>query len=82
MLLEAILKHSQRAGLVDEANALEQVRHRVRQEYKMSWACFVNAIFLLIIVAKTNEMTMHCRRDYLVTKSNFVSNWVMVIVYG
>ena len=25
MLLEAILKHSQRAGLVDEANALEQV---------------------------------------------------------
>ena len=26
MLLEAILKHSQRAGLVEEANALEQVR--------------------------------------------------------
>merc|ERR1719458_1415708 len=27
MLLEAILKHSQRAGLVDEANALEQAFH-------------------------------------------------------
>ena len=32
MLLEAILKHSQRAGLVEEANALEQVRPYLDRE--------------------------------------------------
>ena len=32
MLLEAILKHSQRAGLVEEANALEQVRPYLNRE--------------------------------------------------
>ena len=34
MLLEAILKHSQRAGLVEEANALEQVRFKTKTKTK------------------------------------------------
>ena len=53
MLLEAILKHSQRAGLVEEANALEQVRFKTTNDITLNFI-------------KKNIKLMHFRRQFQV----------------